>query len=53
MGLDEMGLDEVALNRRFYIFVSGVAITRHQCARPHPMEGYITCYLGNISVEER
>ena len=32
--------------------------TRHQCARPHPSarEGYnyyITCYLGNIMVEER
>ena len=38
----------------FYTLVSGVA--RHQCARPHPREGYnyyITCYLGNITVEER
>ena len=27
-----------------------------QCARPHPREGYnynITCYLGNITVQER
>ena len=34
--------------------VSGVA--RHKYARPHPREGYncyITCYLGNITVEER
>ena len=38
----------------FYTLVSGVA--RHQCARPHPREGYnyyITCYLGNITVQER
>ena len=35
----------------FYTFVSGIA--RHQCARPHPREEYITCYLGNITVEEK
>ena len=38
----------------FYTLVSGV--TQHQYARPHPREGfnyYITCYLGNITVEER
>ena len=38
----------------FYTLVSGVA--QHQYARPHPREGfnyYITCYLGNITVEER
>ena len=29
---------------------------QHQCARPHPREGYnyyIICYLGNITVQER
>jgi len=35
----------------FYTLVSGVA--QHQCARPHPREGYITCCLGNITVQER
>ena len=38
----------------FYTFVSGVA--QHKCVRPHSREGYncyITCYLGNITVEER
>ena len=38
----------------FYTLVSGV--TRHQCAKPHPREGYnyyVTCYLGNITVQER
>ena len=31
-------------------------VTQHQCARPHFREGYnyyISCYLGNITVEER
>ena len=35
---------------------SPTPIARHQCARPHPREGYnyyITCYLGNITVQER
>ena len=38
----------------FYTLVSGIA--RHQYARPHPMDRYnyyITCYLGNITAEER
>ena len=31
-------------------------IARHHCAIPHPREGYnyyITCYLGNITAQER
>ena len=35
----------------FYTLV--LCIAQHQCARPHPREGYITCYLGNITVGER
>ena len=26
-------------------------VAQHQCARLHPREGYITCYLGNINVD--
>ena len=33
-----------------YTFVPGVAWCK--CVRPHPREGYVTCYLGNITVEE-
>ena len=31
-------------------------VARHQCARPHPREEYnyyITCYLGNITVQDK
>ena len=37
----------------FHTLMSGVAL--HQCARPHPREGYnyfIICHLSNINVEE-
>ena len=31
----------------------GGGVVLHIGARPHPEEGYNTCYLGNIAVEER
>ena len=41
----------VKIRRGIDVIVIGVA--GHQCARPHPREGYnyyTTCYLGNITV---